>query len=133
MEDFYGNLYQWLDGLYATYYSIKTDYRNSVFTGNNGNNFQFNTSCNIPDTYYYNIQEILGTNNSGFVMKTGTDSNKGQNYYCDLCRLNSNYFSLSGGRKREGSNAGVFYLDVYYGASETNTSIGARLMYKHKK
>lgn len=133
MEDFYGNLYQWLDGLYSTSNSIKTDYRNSVFIDDNGNNFQFNTSCNIPNTYYHNIQEILGTNNSGFVMKTGTNSYKGENYYCDFCRLNSNYFSLSGGRPIEGSDAGVFYLNVYYGASDTSSSIGARLMYKHKK
>lgn len=40
MEDFYGNLYQWLDGFYCdSYHNIKTDYRNSVFTGNNGNSF----------------------------------------------------------------------------------------------
>ena len=133
IEDFYGNLYQWLDGLYATSNSIKTDYRNSVFTDSDGNNFQFNTSCDIPDKYYYNIQKILGTNNSGFVMKTGTDSNRGHNYYCDLCRLNSNYFSLSGSSWNGGSNAGVFLLNVYYGASEIGSSIGARLMYKHKK
>ena len=132
IEDFYGNLYQWLDGLYATSNSIKTDYRNSVFIGDNGNSFQFNTSCNIP-TSYNNIQKILGTNNSGFVMKTGTDSNKGQNYYCDLCRLNSNCFSLSGSDFFNPPDAGVFQLDVSYSASGTNAGIGARLMYKHKK
>ena len=132
IEDFYGNLYQWLDGLYATSNSIKTDYRNSVFTGDNGNNFQFNTSCNIPNTYYYNIQEILGTNTTGFIMKTGTDSNSGQNYYCDLCRLESNYFGVSGGMNNY-YNAGVFLLNVFFPASGQDSYLGARLMYKHKK
>ncbi|EJW91031.1 hypothetical protein EVA_20862, partial [gut metagenome] len=40
MEDFYGDLHQWLDGLYCdSSYNVKTDYRNSVFTGSDGNSF----------------------------------------------------------------------------------------------
>ena len=133
IEDFYGNLSQWLDGLYSIPNSIKTDYRNSVFTDHNGNNFQFNTSCNILNIFYNNIQKILGTNNSGFVIKTGTNSNRGQIYYCDYGQLTSGYFGISGGTWNSDSDAGVFRLDVYSAASEAGSYLGARLMYKHKK
>ena len=132
MEDFYGNLYQWLDGLYSdSNYNIKTDYRNSVFTGNNGNSFQFSTKGSNQN--WYNITKILGTNTSGFVIKNGYDTNRGQDYYCDYGYLYSGSFGISGGDWDGGSFAGVFQLDVYYSASTANSDFGARLMFKHKK
>ena len=40
IEDFYGNEFYWVDGLYYdSNRNIKTDYRNSVFTGGDGDNF----------------------------------------------------------------------------------------------
>lgn len=74
IEDMWGNLGQLLDGLYCDgNFNIKTDYKNSVFTDETGDNFQFST----PTTGFvdsFNITSILGTNTSGFVAKS-TDSN----------------------------------------------------------
>lgn len=133
IEDFYGNLYQWLDGLYSdSSYNVKTDYRNSVFTGgSNDNNFQFSTKGNSSNIYG-NISKIQGTNTTGFVIKS-KKGNYNTNYYCDYGDLDSGYFGISGGRWSDGSRAGVFLLDVSYSASGSFSSIGARLMFKHKK
>lgn len=132
IEDFYGNLGQWLDGLYCdSSYNVKTDYRNSAFTDNNGNSFQFSTkgsSANIQG----NISRIYGTNTAGFTIKSSGGSYN-TDYYCDYGFLYSGYFGVSGGYWNDGSRAGVFSLVVYFTASYAFSSIGARLMYKHKK
>ena len=131
MEDFYGNLYQWLDGLYCDDYSnIKTDYRNSAFTGDDGNSFQFSTECSFQE--WYNITRILGTNTSGFVMKNGVN-NEGQDYYyCDYGSLNFG-FGASGGSWNDGPYAGVFQMIINFYSLIYSFKVGARLMYKHKK
>ena len=132
IEDFYGNLLQRLDGLYCdSNHNIKTDYRNSVFTVSNGNSFQFSTKGSVQN--WYNITKILGTNTSGFVIKNGYDTNRGQDYYCDYGDLSSGCFGVSGGYWDDGSGAGVFQLDVDVSASNAYSYVGARLMYKHQR
>ena len=132
IEDFYGNLSQLLDGLYSdNNYNVKTDYRNSVFTGSNGNNFQFSTKGNRADG---NISKILGTNATGFIAKSGGGSYN-TDYYCDYGQLYPyGSFGLSGSSWEEGSNAGVFRLSVsFHNASTISVFNGARLMYKHQR
>ena len=132
MEDFYGNLYQWLDGFYCdSNYNIKTDYRNSVFTGNNGNSFQFSTKGNSANIFG-NIGKIQGTSTTGFTIKSSGGSYN-TDYYCDYGDLNSGCFGVSGGRWDYGSAAGVFQLDVDCSAPDADSHVGARLMFKHKK
>ena len=137
IEDFYGNLFQFLDGIYYdSNYNIKTDYRNSAFIGYDGNNFQFETkssTINNPNGY---IKEIEGTNTSGFVIK----SNEGQdvNYYCDYSIFNSGCFGVTGGCyglnfNDEDSFVGVFMLYMNTDSSAAEYMNSARLMYKHKK
>ena len=80
IEDMWGNLGQWLDGIYCdNNYNIKTDYKNSVFTGTTGDNFQFSTPGNRSSG---NIKAILGTNISGFVLKS-TDGDYNNDYFSD--------------------------------------------------
>ena len=131
IEDFYGNLFQWLDGLYCdSSYNIKTDYRNSVFTGSNGNNFQFSTEGN--NISGDNISEIQGTNTTGFTIKE-IGGSYNTDYYCDYGQLYYDCFGVSSKYWADNSSAGVFQLDVYYAASDASSSNGARLMFKHQR
>ena len=132
IEDFYGNCKELLDGLYYdSNHNIKTDYRNSVFTGNkDGNNFQFITEGNSTNIKG-NISRIYGTNTTGFIIKSKSENYT--DYYCDYGRLGSNYFGLSGGSHRSRYTAGVFSLNFQFASYHTGSDIGARLMYKHKK
>lgn len=134
IEDMWGNLGHWIDGIYNdSNRNIRTDYRNSVFTGNNGNSFQFSTSSGLSSNIYGNISQIQGTNETGFLLKA-TDKNSNYNtYYSDYGGLNADRFAGFGGSDwNDGSRAGAFQLNVIYTASYSASSLGARLMYKHK-
>ena len=133
IEDFWGNIYGWLDGIYCdSNRSIKTDYRNSVFTGTDGNNFQFSTATGASRNYSGYINKIIGTNISGFTKAynnntDGTDST----YFADYGEVFSGFFSFCGGHWNYGANAGAFFLSLNYSASFAYSAIGARLIYKH--
>ena len=132
IEDFYGNLFNWLDGIYAdVLHNILTDYRNSQFTGN-GYDFQFSEPSGVSmDNYYGNIKSIQGTNTSGFVFKS-TDSNRNYNTcFSDYGQVSSRYFGYCGGNWNYDAKAGMFYLYLYGSASRPGSAIGSRLMYKH--
>lgn len=129
IEDFYGNLYQWIDGLYCnSSYYIKTDYNN--FTGSDGNSFRYSqfsgTSSNIGNW----MIQIQGTNNTGFVIKSGGAS--ATTYYADDASLFSGYFGDFGGDWSRGADAGAFQLDVGCSASGSYSNLGCRVVYKHK-
>ena len=128
IEDFYGNLYQWVDGLYCdSSYNIKTDYNN--FTGEDGNSFRYSQSgfSFIMGGY---INKISGTNNGGFVPLSTNGSSS--TYYADVAYLYSGCFSGFGGLWSLGAAAGAFLLSVSYAASESYSTLGCRVVYKHK-
>ena len=127
IEDFYGNLYSWLDGVYInTIYNILTDYRNSQFTGS-GHDFQFNAG-QVNKNFGF-ISKILGNNTDGFipVAFNGSEST----YFADLGQVYSGSFGYCGGYWNDGAYAGAFCLFLSSSASFASSAIGARLMYKH--
>lgn len=132
IEDFYGNEQCWVDGLYYdSSKNIKTDYRNSVFTGSDGNNYQFSTSSGLTSGMQGYITQIQGTNETGFVSRV-TSGGSTSTYYCDYDYLYADSFAYFGGNWASGDNAGAFRLDVSYSASDAFSNLGARLQYKHK-
>ena len=133
IEDFWGNLYGWLDGVYCdSNRNIKTDYRNSVFTGTDGNNFQFSTATGASRDYYGYINKIMGTNTIGFVKDYNNNTNGNDStYFADSSWVLSGYFGYCGGSWADGASAGAFCLSLSSSASISFSNIGARLMYKH--
>ena len=128
IEDFYGNLYQWIDGFYCdSSYNIKTDYNN--FTGEDGSAFRYSQSgFNFIMGRY--INKISGTNNGGFVPLSANGSTS--TYYADAASLSSDCFGGFGGNWWNGADAGAFRLYVYSAASVSNSDLGCRVVYKHK-
>ena len=129
IEDFYGNLLQWIDGLYCdSSYNVKTDYNN--FTGTDGSAFRYSQSgfSSIMSGY---INKISGTNNGGFVPLSANGSSS--TYYADDTYLDSDCFGVFGGYWSTGANAGAFRLDVDYAASDSYSNLGCRVVYKHKQ
>ena len=133
IEDFWGNIYGWLDGIYCDdNYNIKTDYRNSAFTGINGNNFQFSTATGASRNYYGYINKIMGTNTTGFVKDYNNNTDGSEStYFADYGQVYSGSFGYCGGYWGIGARAGAFYLNLSVSASDAYSSIGARLIYKH--
>lgn len=132
IEDMWGNLNSWLDGVYLdSSINILTDYRDSQFTGD-GHDFQFSTPSGVSSNIDSNIKSIQGTNISGFV-STSTDSNNSYNtYFSDHGQVYSSCFSLCGGYWNDGARAGAFRVYLYSSASGSGSFLGSRLLYKHK-
>lgn len=129
IEDFYGNLFQWIDGLYCdSLYHIKTDYNN--FTGSDGNHFRYSQPSGISSNAYGWLKKIQGTNNTGFVIKSTGSSET--TYYADYAYLGSGFFGYFGGDWSNGADAGAFLLYVNFAASLSRSSLGCRVVYKHK-
>ena len=128
IEDFWGNVSSLLDGIYydSNFNIIKTDYRNSQFTGT-GHDFQFNAGQIVDGEGY--ISKILGNNIGGFVPVAFNGSNS--TYFADKSTVYPGFFLYCGGSWDSGANAGAFLYN-YRSALDHGTYIGARLLYKHK-
>lgn len=129
IEDFWGNVYGWLDGVYSdSNYNILTDYRNSQFAGSE-HDFQFNVGQGIDGGGY--ISKILGNNTGGF---TPTEINGDYStYFSDAGDVDySGRFGRCGGNWNEGALAGAFFLNLNGPALLPYSNLGARLLYKHK-
>lgn len=124
LEDFYGNLYQWIVGLFCnSSRKILTATDNFNATGSGYTDQGSGGSSNISGY----ISAVQGTSETGFIPKTCSGS--ATTYYCDYGSLVAGYFPHFGGHWGSDSGAGAFFLDVYYSASNSYSSLGGRLMY----
>ena len=131
IEDFYGNLYNWLDGVYCdNSYNILTDYKNSQFTGNSYD-FQFSTPSGLNSYTSGNIKAIQGTNNSGFVLKSIDNNINYNTYFSDYGYVASGHFGDCGSSWNGSAGVGAFRLFLYNSASNSKSTLGGRLIYKH--
>jgi hypothetical protein len=129
LEDFYGNIYEYLDGIYSN-----SDRQLSATDGNyndTGSGYTAITDKTASSNYSSYIKTCLGTNAGGFApdvttyATVGTDST----YFCDTAFVLASRFSAFGCSWNRTSNAGVFSLCVDRTSSNKNTNYGARLMY----
>lgn len=123
IEDFWGNIYEWVDGIATK--------NNTAYTAN-GN---YNDNCDG-----YTAAKTIESNLSGYMSKAeGTrelgfaplqTSGYKDIYYCDKAYLNvgsSVYAAYCGSKWDGGADAGAFLLTVKYSTSYMLGSIGARL------
>lgn len=126
IEDFWGNIYGWLDGVYSdSNCNILTDYRNI----SDGHDFQFNAGQGVNNELGY-ISKILGNNTSGFVPAEVNGSNS--TYFADYNRVSPDCFNYCGGYWFDGRDGGAFCLRLGGSTSYSSSYVGARLLYKHK-
>lgn len=124
IEDFWGNLYQWIDGLVST-----SDYHALVATDNfndtgNGYTDLGALSTKIIGGY---MKEPQGNNDLGFIIGTGGGSSS--TYFSDYPVFGGGFVPVFGGYLGDGAVAGAFRMSVYYYPSGAGGHIGARLMY----
>ena len=126
IEDMWGNIWQWMCGLYCAGNTCYTTTNN--FGTNTSSSYWENTSISTPtygtDGY---ITKIQGTTLGGFIPQGFSGSST--TYFSDYGRLYSGYFPYVGGRWNNGTGAGVFYCRVDGSASDSYSYIGSRLMY----
>ena len=125
IEDFWGNLYQWIDGLYCNAsWTILTTYKSFNDTGS-GYLFS-NSSGNSANTSGY-ITKSQGGTQTGFNTKVGGGSET--TYFADSAYLTADCLPLFGGSWSAASNAGAFRLSVNNPSSDASGLFGARLCY----
>lgn len=124
IEDFWGNVYYWIDGLYSdSSRNILTAFKDFNDTGSGYTSRGQGASSNIGGY----MSEPQGTTESGFVVKKTNGSTT--TYFADSADLNASGLPYFGGDWTDGDDAGAFLLDVYCSASNSRSYLGGRLMY----
>ncbi len=127
IEDFWGNVFEWVDGF------VTTD-KIKIADGNfNNNGDGYEIVADLPNTVCGAIIDIHGDNKLGFVPKEADDNLcAGEAYYCNYgstwCDGTVNLPSF-GGVRSSGASAGAFYFSCSYSASLAYASLGARLCF----
>ena len=124
IEDFWGNLYYWIDGLYST-----SDYKATTATKNfndTGSGYSDKGKLSSSSISGY-MKAPQGTNELGFIIKTGDGSDS--TFFADYGYFYSDCLPCFGGDWDYGSDAGAFQLNVCDSASVADGYVGARLMY----
>lgn len=126
IEDFYGNIFQWVDGMFHNNsYQVTVTPDNKTFN-DNGSGFK-NVGKFVNSSIYGKISKVAHTNEGGYFPKecNGSDTT----YYCDYGRSSGGYFARFGGDWNAGLNAGAFDLYVYYSPSYSYSYLGSRLVF----
>ena len=127
LEDAWGNVRQWICGLYCdSSYNLLTTTDN-FGTSTTASDWEYSVSSGISSSTYGYATKLQGTNNGGFVLKTSSGSST--TYWCDYAYLYSGTFPLVGGLWYDSDLAGVFYCRVAYSASYSDSGVGSRLMF----
>lgn len=124
IEDFWGNLYQFLDGLFSdANWNILTAFTNFNDTGAGYTNRGQGATANISG--YMSVPQ--GSSESGFIAKTCSGS--ATTFFSDYGYLSASYLPYFGGCWADGAVAGAFRLYVTVAASFSDAHCGARIMY----
>ena len=125
IEDFWGNLYQWIDGLVST-----GDYHALVATDNFNDTGDGYADLGALSTKYIGgyIKEPQGNNDAGFIISATGGS--ASTYFSDYAGFDGSLVPVFGGYFGDGAGAGAFQLSVNYNPGNADDHpIGGRLMF----
>ena len=124
LEDFYGNIWEWVDGLVTdASRNILTATDNFNDSGSGYDSFSSGVTSNIGNY----LSKPQGNADTGFTAKEVNGS--ATTYFCDSSYLSASCVARFGGSYSSGDSAGVFYFDVYGASSFSDAGIGGRLMF----
>ena len=127
LEDLWGNVYQWISGLYCdSSYNLLTTTDN-FGTSTTASNWEYSVSSGVSSGSSGYATKLQGTNNGGFVLKASNGSTT--TYWCDYASLYSDNFPYVGGYWNRSDAAGVFCCYVNHSASSSDSNRGSRLMF----
>lgn len=129
IEGFWGNVYEWVDGINCQGYSYYVCNNPSKYADDTTSNYEL-LSFTAPSGNYISRMG-LDDNNSGIMMPSQA-SGSSSTYYCDCHYSGSSsswYVCCRGGRWSSGLDAGLFYSECSSSSSVAGSSIGSRLLY----
>lgn len=126
IEDFYGNTWEFIDGVWSN--SNRQIYVADGNFNNSGTGYTDAGTQSISSNLQGYLRYPNGSNLAGFINKSSTYGTN-STYFCDNTNLNSSCIACFGGVWNNGSESGVFRLNMSRGGSYSASSYGARLMY----
>ena len=124
IEDFWGNLLQWIDGLVSS-----DDYHALVATDNfndTGDGYTDIGAMSTKNIYGY-MKAPQGSNDAGFIIGTGGGSSS--TYFSDYAPFDGGCVPVFGGCFGDSSRAGAFLLVVGFSPGPADDYFGGRLMF----
>ena len=124
IEDFWGNLYQWIDGLVST-----EDYHALVATENFNDTGDGYTDLGALSTKYIGgyMKAPQGNNDAGFII--GEQGGSSSTYFSDSAYFGGGCVPVFGGSFDGSAYAGAFRLSVGYDPDDAVDDVGGRLMF----
>ena len=131
IEDFWGNAYQWCDGIYSDgSRQILTDFKSFNDTGSG---YQFKEASGFSSNTGGYFTKAAGSNTRGFLpFNSSSVSGSTTTYFCDSAFVRASSLAYVGGGYSNGDGAGAFRCDVGHSATFTYDGLSARLVFKHK-
>jgi hypothetical protein len=124
LEDLWGNVYNWIDGLFAdANQNIMTAFQNFNDTGANYTNRGQGATAN-RNGY---MSKPQGTSETGFIAKEFSGSST--TYFADYAFLGASFLPSFGGYWEDNDGTGVFRFNVNHLASYSGERFGGRLMF----
>ena len=124
LEDFWGNIWEWIDGLFSdASYNILTGTQGFNDTGDGYENQGKGATANIGNY----MSKPQGSTGAGFIAKEVSGS--ATTYFCDYANLYASRLPIFGGDWSSASSAGACRLYVADTASNAAVHIAGRLMY----
>lgn len=132
IEGFWGNVWEWVDGLNfngGTYYVCNDISKYADNTATNYEQLSFTSATTWVSSYI--TEEGLDTgNNPHVIMPTAAGSGSESTYECDACWSSTGWrVFVHGGAWAYGSVCGLFAATLNSDSSSAYTSIGSRLLY----
>ena len=123
IEDWYGNIFYWIDGFFSDASRNMLISNQSVFndTGSGYDNYGQGATADVGNY----IGSVQGGTKTGFVIKTIGGS--ATTHYADQGTLTASCLPPFGGNWNAGDFAGAFYILVSGSASDSASHLGARL------
>lgn len=127
LEDLWGNVYQFISGLYCDSNKNLLTTTDNFGVNKSASAWEYNVSSGTTNSLNGYATESQGTNNGGFVSKVANGSST--TYYSDYTRLSGFNFPYVCGGWSSSDDAGVFCCRVFSAEYELFASTGSRLMY----
>lgn len=128
LEDFYGNIYEWIDGIYSN-----TNRQLLAADGNyndTGSGYTAITDATASSNWSGYLRYPIGITNGGFApLVSSSDKGTDSTYFCDSAYVYADRLASFGGVWNYASGAGVFRLLVNLSASDSFAAVGSRLIY----
>lgn len=129
IEGFWGNVYEWVDGINCKGYSYYICNDPSKYADDTASNYK-SLAFTAPKSAYINKMGV-DKNNSGIMMPSAA-SGSTSTYYCDYHHSDSSsywYVCCRGGMWSDDLDAGLFCSRCRSSSPDADVDIGSRLLY----